>query len=384
MISINRSRGFSIISAIIASYALSPKPCYSITVPPRNTKTKVRTHNKFIRRALITTGKLKRSVTRINKINTQYYPPNVASFSTLDEEEYNFNPFDAMLPKTASGVLLASLPITIPVVAFNTFDGTSDTFHRWIVLAGSGNPNFNMEEVSIEANGIVVQSIALLFATMASVTVSSLRERLRELRIHLNNEASILQELIYFIDTMSISASTRDICMNYVEDYTDRLILESQSRTHYNIPLLNSELNMLRQEICLPKEQNDDEKNASVLPYVNTAISELKEYRSNRIALLQSNFPIAHYVTLAILALSICVIFLIDSSTKTLATDVIILKMFWSMTLGTFTILSTTCYDLRDPFRGSYAVCTRSFKFLRDKLHARRLELNEKTGGIPK
>ena len=182
------------------------------------------------------------------------------------------------------------------------------------------------------------------------------KKRLRELRIYLNNEASILQELIYFIDTMSIPVSTRDVCMNYVEDYTDRLILESQSRTHYNIPLINYELNMLRQEICLPKKLDENEKNAGVIPYVNTAIRELKEYRSNRIALLQSNFPIAHYVPLAILALSICAMYLIDSGCKILPANVLILKIFWSMTLGTFTILSTTCYDLRDPFQGSYGV----------------------------
>ena len=154
---------------------------------------------------------------------------------------------------------------------------------------------------------------------------------------------------------MTLSASTRDTCMKHVEDYTDRLILESQSKLNYNIPLLNSELNMLRQEICLGNYL--DEKNGAIIPYVNTAICELKEYRCNRIALLQSNFPLAHYVTLAILASSICVIFLIDAGCKIMATDVIILKIFWAMTLGTFTTLTTTCYDLRDPFQGSYAVC---------------------------
>jgi len=159
---------------------------------------------------------------------------------------------------------------------------------------------------------------------------------------------------------MALKDSTYDTCMSYVEDYTDRLMLESQSKVDYNIPLLNSELNLLRQEICL--ENFMDEKNAAVVPYVNTAISELKEYRSNRIALLQSNFPIAHYVTLATLALSICVIFLIDAGCKIMATDVVILKIFWAMTLGTFTILSTTCYDLRDPFQGSYAVSVKHWK----------------------
>merc|ERR1711923_201914 len=117
---------------------------------------------------------------------------------------------------------------------------------------------------------------------------------------------------------MSIPSSSRKICMNYVETYTDRLISESQSRFDYNIPLLNSELNLIRQEISLSNDGNDDEinKNEFFIPYINNAISELKEYRSNRIALLQSNFPLAHYFTLATLAGSICIMFLIDAGCK--------------------------------------------------------------------
>lgn len=345
---------------------------------PKSTKSQVKTHNKFLRRALITTPSNLKRQPKINGITKKaYFPVNGNSFSVLDEEEYNPKLFDTIIPHSVSGFLLASLPIIIPIAAFDTFEYTSNAFQQLLTILSDGSEGItcNVEEVSIVANGIVVTSIALLFATMASVTVSSLRERLRELRIHLNNEASILQELVYFIDSMSIPSSTRKTCMNYVETYTDRLISESQSRVDYNIPLLNSELNLIRQVICLPKDGDANDKNNFVIPYVNTAICELKEYRSNRIALLQSNFPLAHYITLATLAFSICIIFLIDAGCKVLATDVLILKIFWAMTLGTFTILSTTCYDLRDPFQGSYAVCTRSFYFLKDNLHAKSMEM---------
>ena len=165
MLSINRSRGYSIISVILTAYAISPRPSYSISFP-KNTKNQARTHN--------------RSGEDTNKINAQCYPPNVncGSFSALDEEEYNSSAFDAILPKTASEFLLASLPAINTVVAFNTFEGTSDAFGKLIAFlsASSDNPTCNMEGASNVANGIVVASIALLFATMAEVTVSSLRQ----------------------------------------------------------------------------------------------------------------------------------------------------------------------------------------------------------------
>ena len=68
--------------------------------------------------------------------------------------------------------------------------------------------------------------------------------------------------------------------MNHIEEYTDHLILKLKSKFDYNIPLLISELNMLCQEIYLGKEQNENKNNAVIIPYVNTMISELKEYQS--------------------------------------------------------------------------------------------------------
>ena len=87
-----------------------------------------------------------------------------------------------------------------------------------------------------------------------------------------------------------------------------------------------------------------------------STIAELKEIRSNRIGLLQSNFPFAHYVTLFSFGFAMCLVFLIDVNCGKFASDEVTLKIHWAMTLGTCTILSTTCCDSHDPFEGSHAV----------------------------
>ena len=157
-------------------FVLFSTPCYSLNLP-KSTKTQVRNHNKFIRRALITTGRLKKSLayTDYNQIQA----PNgiKKTSSTFDEGEEHSKP-DFLESVTTSSIVLTSLPVLIPVIAFNTFEVTSSAFQKLISILSTGSEGVtcNMEEVSIVANGIVVTSIALLFATMASVTVSSLRE----------------------------------------------------------------------------------------------------------------------------------------------------------------------------------------------------------------
>ena len=172
MLNANTKYLFSSIACSIL--ILFSKSCSSLNLP-KSTKGQVRTHTKFIRRALITTGKVKKSISTTNgEVSIRFKTHN----GIMMDEGNIYNKPNIFESITMSNILLASLPVVVPVIAFNTFEGTSDMFQRVIssLSTGSDSMTCNMEEVSIVANGIVVTSIALLFATMASVTVSSLRE----------------------------------------------------------------------------------------------------------------------------------------------------------------------------------------------------------------
>lgn len=277
------------------------------------------------------------------------------------------------------------LPIAVPIVAFNTFKITNDAFEylfsSFAQVLSLEDVDLNIDSVASVANGIALTAIALTFATLTSLTIGSLRERLRELRIYLNSEACLIQDLLLYFDSLSMPNEAHISCLKDLEKYTNRLISESQPKSAYSsqISLLNSELREIRMRVDMFKNENYSIATENLTPQVHAAISELKEYRSNRIGVLQSNYPPAHYITLGLLATSICLVFFVDVYTNHISEDDTLLKIYWAITLGTFTILTTTCYDLHNAFQGSYSVVpnTHSFYVLRDYMREKIKEIKK-------
>ena len=88
-----------------------------------------------------------------------------------------------------------------------------------------------------------------------------------------------------------------------------------------------------------------------------TAVSNLYEERAKRIAALRSLFPPLHFIILSTLAISICIAFLLETKQDILVfLNAIQLRVLWTMLVGTFTALGIVCYDLGNPFRGSYQI----------------------------
>ena len=92
------------------------------------------------------------------------------------------------------------------------------------------------------------------------------------------------------------------------------------------------------------------------------ALTRLRNERSIRISALQSTYPMLHYVILALLAGSICTVFLMETNQDLLLfLSAIQLRVLWSMLIGTFSALGVVNYDMIDPFSGSceYNICVR-------------------------
>jgi len=85
------------------------------------------------------------------------------------------------------------------------------------------------------------------------------------------------------------------------------------------------------------------------------------------------SFPALQYAILCLLAISILITFLIESSQKpNLFLNQVQLQILWTILIGTFSALGTVLYDLSDPFRGSYQISgsRRQFFTIRDALRA--------------
>ena len=97
--------------------------------------------------------------------------------------------------------------------------------------------------------------------------------------------------------------------------------------------------------------------NSMILGNAFSACHRLYEERSKRITALRSLFPPLHFVIVATLAVSICIAFLLESNQDLLMfLNAIQLRILWTMLVGTFSALAIVCYDLSNPFRGSYQI----------------------------
>ena len=297
--------------------------------------------------------------------------------------------------------VLRYVPIVMPLLAYSTYESTAQLFdnavtiisnNNWIAVDGGA---YQAEIITPAINGLVVPSIALLFATLVANTINSLRLRQQQIRTSLNTEANDIRMLSTMVDSLpeelnEIKHRLRD----YLIQYTSRIIAESRPGLSVDLQMLDCELNgflglwnkvsmasyqTMYVDTMLPVSnetinnsslyQNDLnisqrqlQSTTQVLPsYIFTeaydALTRLRSERSIRLSSLQSTYPPLHYVILTLLGSSICTTFLMETNQELLIfLSAIQLRILWSMLIGTFSALAVVNYDLRDPFRGSYNV----------------------------
>ena len=308
---------------------------------------------------------------------------------------------------------LRYIPIVMPLLAYSTYESTAQLFdnavtiisnNNWIAVDGGA---YQAEIITPAINGLVVPSIALLFATLVANTINSLRLRQQQIRTSLNTEANDIRMLSTMIDSLpkelhEVKYRLRD----YLIQYTSRIIAESRPGLSVELQMLDCELNgflglwnkvsmasysTMYIDTMLPvsnetiKYQNDLnlsqrqlQSSTQVLPsYIFTeaydALTRLRSERSIRLSSLQSTYPPLHYVILTLLASSICTSFLMETNQELLIfLSAIQLRILWSMLIGTFSALAVVNYDLRDPFRGSYnvAISVDQFYTIREAIRA--------------
>lgn len=259
--------------------------------------------------------------------------------------------------------LLRWSPVLIPILAYQMYDPVAELFagaldsisnRNWVAVDGGA---YQAKIIAPAINGVVIPAISLLFANLIGNTVSTLRQRQLDIRTTINLEAGQLIILQSMLDTFP-KGVVQDKCRYDLVHYTSRLISEG----HETVDLdaldhsgMDSELYSVLNE--LNRLSLTELVPSVILGQSYGACNKLSEHRSKRITALQSTFPALHYIIVGTLAISICIAFLMETNQDLLVfLNAVQLRLLWTMLVGTFCALAVVCFDLGNPFRGSYQI----------------------------
>lgn len=235
--------------------------------------------------------------------------------------------------------------------------------------------------------------MALLFATLMSNTINTLRQRQLQIRTSLNIEANDLRMLSVMIDSIpSELRPTKNRLRMYLIQYASRVMKESEPGLSFDnqklMGSIDSEINGFLRVInsigigqystmyvdtMLPAAEYEIDPNRftsvekemglaitpqerrvssafiapCILSEIYDALTRLRHERSVRLSALQSTYPPLHYAILALLGCSICGVFLMETNQNVLIfLTAIQLRILWAMLIGTFSSLAVVNYDM--------------------------------------
>lgn len=301
--------------------------------------------------------------------------------------------------------------VIIPIVAYFLYENVALAFTFFVDFIDVGRTwhpadgkAYQIAILTPTINGIIVPTISILFGTLVSSTVSTLRGRQLSIRSHLNQESCAIRTLesalLHLSETddnspRSISGSgnsgedgvrqqlprrppfidttTRRLLLGRLESYLSRLISESRPGTPGTTRLVgvgsaDSEITFLvtslhglarrqggQRQVSKRGEMDEGEK--MLVGEALGATKLLQELRSERISALQSSFPPIHYGIVALLGGSILLCFMVETDQETLLfLDAMQLRALFSVLIGVLSSTAFLLYDLTDPFRGSYRI----------------------------
>jgi hypothetical protein len=272
-----------------------------------------------------------------------------------------------------------TLPAISPILAYVTYEYIAQGFsaavdvfsdNKWLAVDGGA---LQAQIITPAINGVVVPAIALLFATLTSTSITTLRQRQVDIRKCINLEAGELRNLGHMIYIYP-EGPVRDLCRSYLLQYVNRLLHECRPTVSDASDVIDprkgmdTELNGLLLQIS---EGYSNPIPAHLADQSFAAVTRLREQRLIRITALQSTYPMLHWVTLGTLAFAACICFLIETNQDLLYfLQAFQLKLLWATLVGTFVSCFTVFYDLGSPFAGQYKI-TASI----EQLHAIKMAL---------
>ena len=264
-------------------------------------------------------------------------------------------------------VLLALVP---SIIAFDVWDEISHTLAVFLDKTGAigravDGGQFAVNLLRPTITGVVVPVISIALATLVSTTVNVLRARQVELRALINKEACELRLLRRAVRGMFGTrqhASRRARALALLASYVQQLQVESSVGAVQALEELQLRGGIAVNELEQLSEMlhGVDGAAASRQGSVGVAdglVQSLNGHRSDRVALLLSVFPGIHWGVLVALSLSIIATFLLNSNQQVLQyLNSVQLRALFAILVGVFSGTATLCFDLANPFTGSFSI----------------------------
>lgn len=260
------------------------------------------------------------------------------------------------------------IPTIAPFISFIAFDYVAEAYSMivdmlessktWVAVDGGA---YQGKILTPAINGLVVPAMALLFATLTSTTISTLRQRQVDVRSAINMEAGELRALECSIESFECNSFEQDLSRDYLIQYTSRILAECHPKLGSGEDVINPRRGMDSELNGFTSILNRAYGTAIIPAHIGdecyASIARLRLQRTNRISALQSVYPSLHWISLALLAIGECIAFLMETDQDLLVfLNAIQIKILWSMLVGTFVACFTVFFDLLSPFSGSYQI----------------------------
>ena len=252
------------------------------------------------------------------------------------------------------------IPSVSTLGAFLFFRTMAQSFHstvRWLAIVTETWVPYTLEEIDLQTqvvtqviNGPVITSISLLFATLVSVTLSTLHNRQVEI---FNTYSQEMQEAKHL---QSLVQHLKDSQVEVVQPMTRSLTkaLLHESFRDKPSPEVDTRIDTILFQIHSWMRSDS----SPLLMEAQNTLLDVAKARKSHFTKIDTHFPAMHYLTLCFMALSIMAAFLIATDQELNVLESIPVRLLWSILVGSFSSLAVVCYDLSTPFAGVYKVAS--------------------------
>mmetsp|Transcript_10115 Transcript_10115/g.18157 ORF Transcript_10115/g.18157 Transcript_10115/m.18157 type:complete len:504 (+) Transcript_10115:195-1706(+) len=262
-------------------------------------------------------------------------------------------------------LIAAILPTIVAFVSWQDISfGLSEFLDTYGVKAVDGN-QFANNLLRPTITGVVVPVISIALATLVSTTVNVLRQRQVDLRAFVNKEACeirLLRRVVFGMFGTRQHAGRRARALTLLCGYVEQLMKESEVGAIEELKEIQlsggiAENELERLSAMLHGIPGASASRQGSVGFADDLSLSLIAHRSERVALLLSVFPTVHWGILIGLSLSICMTFLLVSNQQVLQyLNSIQLRFMFATIVGVLASTATLCWDLSDPFSGSYSI----------------------------
>ena len=276
--------------------------------------------------------------------------------------------------------ILWSLPFVAFVLAFWSFPWVSATFHTIVQWAtantwipeGEDQLSLQTNVVTQVVNGPVITSISVLFATLVSMTFSTLYSRQESIQKSFLLEVAAQRQLETLLahpvcKSTLFDNADHEAALNLVQSHSKRIMSEANMARGKNnsrderTRLLNDTPIHSLLDWCNhvgSRQRRVDYAVESILSQTMRLVEKIVNERTQRfLSVSLSAFPAVHYLTLGFLAIAIAISFLVATDeAEFIFLRGLPVRILWTLLVTSFTALSVVCYDLSNAYTGAYHI----------------------------